>query len=554
MMRNQERKMIFLIGLWSILLLHTVSMAEDRPKEEHPPYLRLARNLPVESINPLDKNSDRQITSQLFAGLVEVESDPEKTWKVVPSLAKKWALFKGEVVLKKYPSFITQGQEELFKGAAVYIFHLRKNVQWSDGRSITANDVVEAMQWHLLRPDLDATDDLFILKNARKYSQSNIDKKLLGVQKIDDHTLCFILEDPTPLFPLMTSLPNFRPLPVEAIKELGEDWMHPEDIVVSGPYSLKRWRKRNLLILKKNPHYFDASKVQIPEIHYTILPSSEVALEMFKQDQLDFIQVSRQKLYSEIKKYPNLTGKLSNEQSRLETWYLGFDLSKPPFNKIEARQAVASVIKKEPLLKKVLGVLGKKADTLTSPSSVGHVDHPPDDWKSVSTSDDSERIRELFKQANSTDHDFSSIKIFSDTEDGSEIAMYIKETLGEVLNNVELAKEDEEDNAHLFVAFKEARLPHAHYFLSEFSEPDNKSGWNNQKHSEFSELLRNALTYHTASQKQKDLYQKAEKILYEEIVIISLFFREVAFLAKPWLIWTPSKTDVQQIHNWSFKG
>ncbi|MCI5163565.1 MAG: hypothetical protein D3917_16410, partial [Candidatus Electrothrix sp. AX5] len=98
----------------------------------------------------------------------------------------------------------------------------------------------------------DNPKDLFILKNAKKLFEAELDdESLLGVRAIDDYTVRFTLEYPTPLFPVMTSLLHFRPLPVERIEEEAENWMHPKHILVSGPYVLKRQRKRNFLILEK---------------------------------------------------------------------------------------------------------------------------------------------------------------------------------------------------------------------------------------------------------------------------------------------------------------
>ncbi|MCI5223866.1 MAG: hypothetical protein D3924_14635, partial [Candidatus Electrothrix sp. AR4] len=317
-MMRYKRLQILLTGvLGSILLLSTTGHANnEKETQDSPPYLRLALTRPVESLAPHDTDCHREIASQLFAGLTEVASD---VLKAVPSLATRW---------------------EVSENGTVYTFFLRQDAQWSNKEPLTAQHIENTVRWYL-DGGSDHPKDLFILQNAKKFFEAELDdESLLGVRAIDNHTVRFTLEYPTPLFPVMTSLLHFRPLPVERIKKEAENWTHPKHIVVSGPYLLDRWRKRNLLILKKNPAYFDAAKVQIPEIHYTMLPSSEVALKMYKKNHLDFMPFYKKKQWQEIKEHPDFRSNSKveyRELDKLETWYLGFNQSLPPFDQATVR-------------------------------------------------------------------------------------------------------------------------------------------------------------------------------------------------------------------------
>ena len=534
MMRSQKSTGILLfVLLCGIFLLSTTSRAEQRQLS-----LRLALTRPVVSLAPYDENCHQEIAQQLFAGLTAIAPD---ALQPVPSLADRW---------------------EVSEDGTVYTFYLRQDARWSNQEPLTAHDIEQTVRWYL-DGGSDHPDDLFILKNAEKFFAAELDdESLLGVQAIDDHTVRFTLEYPTPLFPAMTALLHFRPLPLERIQEEGENWTHPKHILVSGPYLLKRRRKRNFLILEKNPAYFDAGKVQIPEIHYAMLPSSEVALEMYKRNQLDFMPLYQKKQWQEIQDHPDFRSNAEAEyrkQDKLETWYLGFNQSLPPFDQAPVREAIATAIDKQLLLKKILGVIGEKADSFTGPSSIGHVDA---DSLQCQHSFHPYRAGKLLRKAYPEGEKFPEIYIRGFSSDADTVVQLLKDMLQKNLN-ISIQEQQEQGPGassapiHLFVAAKQAVLPHAHYFLSEFSAPDsaldNRVAWNEQKRNDFEMLLRNALSLPTASAEQQALYQQAETMLCQDIAIVPLFYRDVAFLAKPHLHWTPSITGVQQLRLWSLR-
>ena len=527
-----------LCGLLLVSLTSQVSQAAGATEKLS--YLKLALSRPIASLAPYDKDCHQEIASQLFVGLTELASDTD-ILKAVPSLADRW---------------------EVSEDGTVYTFLLRQDAQWSNQEPLTAHDVEKTVRWYLDRGSSDIPDGLFILKNARKYADMELeDESLLGVRAIDEHTVRFTLEYPTPLFPVMTSLLHFRPLPIEHIQEAdGNKWMHPEHILVSGPYMLKRWRKRTFLILEKNPAYFDAAKVQIPEIHYTMLPFSEVALKMYKRKQLDFMPFFKKKQWQEIKEHSDLRSN-TEKRDKLETWYLGFNRSLPPFDQAPVREAVAGAIDKQLLLKKILGVIGETADSFTSPSGIGYVD--PDDLQCkkntfVARSSHLKRAKKLLKQAYPFKEEIPEIYIRGLSADADVVIPLLQEMLKK---NLGISIQEKTDKAwresgtapHLFVTSKTAALPHAHYFLSEFYAADNRTAWTGQKHDEFKALLINALSHPSGSVQQKNIYQQAETMLCEELVLVPLFFRDIGFLAQAHLNWIPSKNSVQQVHLWSLQ-
>ncbi|MCI5223526.1 MAG: hypothetical protein D3924_12860, partial [Candidatus Electrothrix sp. AR4] len=199
------------------------------------------------------------------------------------------------------------------------------------------------------------------------------------------------------------------------------------------------------------------------------------------------------------------------------------------------------------------------ADSFTSPSGIGAFDDlqcrhkftPPSTKKSTLS-----RPMKLLRLAYPDEKKIPEIYISGSSSDADTVIPLLQDMLKRNLG-LSIQKKtwsDSDPSPHLFVASKTAALPHVHYFLSEFYSSENRLKWNNQKHDEFKALLINALSHPSGSAQQNNLYQQAEEILCEEVALVPLFFRDVAFLAKPHLQWVPSVTGVQQIRLWSLRN
>ena len=65
------------------------------------------------------------------------------------------------------------------------------------------------------------------------------------------------MEDPTPFFPMITSLWPFFPLPREVIERVGDDkWMEPENIQSAGPFIFERWDHDQQMVFRRNTNYW----------------------------------------------------------------------------------------------------------------------------------------------------------------------------------------------------------------------------------------------------------------------------------------------------------
>ena len=153
----------------------------------------------------------------------------------------------GQPVPKLAKSFEIKGND--------YIIHLRKGIKWSDGKPITANDVVFTWQNIIF--------DGF--GNTSTRDSIVINGELPTVQKIDDYTVKFTT--PRPFAPFIRNLSTpiapkhvFEPA-VKKGKEYFDTFFStntsPDKFVVSGAFKLKEYVPAQRVVFEKNPNYYE---------------------------------------------------------------------------------------------------------------------------------------------------------------------------------------------------------------------------------------------------------------------------------------------------------
>lgn len=97
-----------------------------------------------------------------------------------------------------------------------FIFHIRKDAVWSDGKPVTAHDFEYSMK-RVLDPELAAEYAymLYYIKNGEKYNadpDSEITADDVGIKALDDKTLKLTLEAPCPYFLQMLAHNSYLPV------------------------------------------------------------------------------------------------------------------------------------------------------------------------------------------------------------------------------------------------------------------------------------------------------------------------------------------------------
>lgn len=156
----------------------------------------------------------------------------------------------GETIPKLAKSFSVNGKE--------YIVNLRHRLKWSDGKPITADDVVFTWQNIIF--------DGF--GNTSTRDSVMIDGKLPTVEKIDDYTVKFVTPEPFAPFLRMLSSPIapkhiFQPA-VSRGREYFDGFLStnttPKEFVTSGAFRLKEYVPAQRVVFERNPNYYEINK------------------------------------------------------------------------------------------------------------------------------------------------------------------------------------------------------------------------------------------------------------------------------------------------------
>jgi len=185
------------------------------------------------------------------------------------------------------------GQAESFTisdDGLVYTFVIRADAVWSDGEPVTAQDFEYAFK-RLLDPAR-ASDYAYLqypILNAEAINAGEMSADELGIRVIDDKTIEFTLEAPTPYF--LDALTHYTayPVPVHVVEEFGDEWIQMANIVSNGPYTPVEWIPNSYIRAVKSETYYDAANVQIDEVYYYSMDDIVAALQRYRSGEFDIL-------------------------------------------------------------------------------------------------------------------------------------------------------------------------------------------------------------------------------------------------------------------------
>jgi oligopeptide transport system substrate-binding protein len=300
-------------------------------RSEPPADLTILNGAEPETLDPaiLTGQPEFRIVIGLFEGLMRL--DP-KTARPIPGLA---------------------GSFEISPDGRTYTFHLRTNLVWSTGGSITADDVVYS--WIRVLDPATASDyagQLFYLKNAEAFNAGKIkNPSLMGIHALDKFTVRVELNHPTPFFLDICALPIAYVVPRQKIEKYGDRWLMARPLPSSGPYELVYWRLNDKVRLKKNPRYWDAAHTQSSIIDLLPVGSPSAALNLYINGQADIVwdkELVPTELVDLLLKRPDF-----HKFDYLATYFIRFNVTRKPFDDPRVRQALALAIDKERIVKKI---------------------------------------------------------------------------------------------------------------------------------------------------------------------------------------------------------
>ncbi len=175
--------------------------------------------------------------------------------------------------------------------ATTYIFKIRKDAKWSDGRPVYAKDFADA--WiRLLAPTSSSiyTYYLFDIENAREYNSGKIQEaEKVGIRTPDDHTLRIKLKRPVANWEQNTAFWPLFPVRKDLIEKYGSNWWRAGVLVSAGPFVWESYEPGKRVILKRNPHHAVEGGSNVDRIEFQILSNHQEAVKRYEDGSFRFL-------------------------------------------------------------------------------------------------------------------------------------------------------------------------------------------------------------------------------------------------------------------------
>ena len=276
---------------------------------------------------------------------------------------------------------------EISKDQKTYTFRIRKNVKWSDGIPLRAQDFVEGWK-RLLTPATAAPYAylIFDVEGAEGFNKKEItDFSKVGITARDEQTFVVTLKRPVAYFQFLTGFWPLFPIRKDVIDREGQQWTKPGKLVSLGPYVLDSYQMQTRIGLKANPKYWRKAG-NATEVTALIIKESSTALNLFRSGGIQMMQdfspsdLKVARPMPEFKTFPYL-----------KTHYLAFRTKNSVAENGNLRLAIAHAINRKPI-PTVLNGSQKVASTMIPPKVAGY------DPK-ISIPYDPEKAREYLKKS-----------------------------------------------------------------------------------------------------------------------------------------------------------
>ena len=512
--------------------LHKTTLVEKGNAEQ---TLHIGNQVEPQDLDPqiITGVQEFRIVSALFEGLTIL--DP-KDLHPLPGAAERWSVS---------------------DDGRTFTFFLRKNGKWSNGDPVVASDFVFSFE-RILSPGLASEYSymLYCIKNAEAFNKGLVkDFLLVGAHAPNDTTLVISLSKSTPYFLSLISHNSWFPVNPKTIlkfgsmDERGTRWTRQGNIVGNGPFMLFKWHLMTVIELKKNPFYWDRANVKLNRICFYPIDNAQTEERSFRTGQL---HITTSLPLNKIEWYKAHNPAVLRLDPYLATYFYLVNINRPPLNDVRVRTALSMAIDRESIVKNILKGGQIPAWCFTPPNTGGYTCPPQLRF-------DTAGARRLLAEAG-----FSSTKpfppfslLYNTFETHHTIAQAIQEMWKKYLG-ISVTLKNQEWKVYLAATHTQdydiARMG----WSGDYNDPNtfldmwvtgggnNRTGWSNPAYDTLISKASECLD----QEKRFALFQKAERILLEQLPIIPLYFNTNDFLVAPSVKgWYP---NILNYHPYSF--
>ena len=436
-----------------------------------------------DSLDPrIGQNAASQHLAELiFNSLVRKNENTE----IVPDLALRWEM----------------------PDPKTYVFHLRQDVFFHDGRPLTSKDVKYTFQSML-------NGTVLTTKAGHPYNL------IESIETPDSDTVVFKLKETYASFLWNLTSDVVGVIPYGSGKDFGRR------LIGSGPFKFVRYVQDQEVVLARNDSYF-ARKAGVSEIRFRIIPEEIVtALELRKGSVDIALNVLAPDMVEVLKKDAKLH---VTESPGANYQYMAFNLTDPVFRDVRVRQAFAYGINREQIIKYLWRDQARPAISLL----------PPNNWAyngGVRTYPyDPQRARELLRDAGQLHLTFT-YRTNNDNDTARQTAAILQQQLHEI--GVSMQIQGNEFATFFADVIKGNFQVYSLRWLGANNDPDffnavfhsksippngyNRGHYSNPQVDELIDFARGAVDV----EQRRNAYHEIQRIVAEDVPYISLFYMD----------------------------
>ncbi len=503
--------------LFSITLVACSPQEATKKKDEQ--VLHMSIGASPQSIDPhvVIGSPGIKVLDALCESLLHIDSE---TYEVGPALASSW---------------------EISENGKEYTFTLRPDARWSNGDPVTAEDFVYTWKRSLMPAvGWQYAPDFYAIKGAAAYNKGEHDDfSKVGVEALDKSTLKITLAKPDAL--LLKQLGQEITCPVNqkaieahgTIDDVSSKWTNAGNYITNGPFYLTKWEINQVIVAKKNPHYWDAQNVKLESIHFYPIDTESGEERAFRSGQIQLTHTGVIPAEKVAKYQANEPEKIKILSAYATYFYL-FNTTKAPFDNPLVRQALSLVIDRQAIVDNIT----KAGQTPASALSPITASYNPDFNSEIYNP---EKARQLLTEAGFPNgKGFPSFTLIYNTADAHrKIALAIQQMWKTELN-IDAQIENQEwkiflntrQNLHFDIARggSLSSLADPQDLLNSYTTGHgmNDTGWSN---SEYDELLEAAKI--ETGEKRYSLLAEAEKVLLRELPLVPIYYYSHVYLVDP---------------------
>jgi peptide/nickel transport system substrate-binding protein len=451
------------------------------PQSNTPPdtlYVALEAEPPELDPNLSSAYVDRQVMASLYDKLVDIDENGE----IVPMLAKSY---------------------DVSDDGKVYTFHLRDGIKFHDGTEFNA----EAAKYNLER------------YQEEDSVRSTEVEPIESVEAVDEYTVRVTLSEPfAPFLAVLTDRAGIMASP-KAIEE--NNGRISKDPVGTGPFKFVERVRGDHITVEKNPDYWREGLPKIDKIEYRGIDDENVQYQNLQSGELDIIDSIPLVEFKELQESGDY-----NVSIEPGLGYQGvfLNVTQPPFDNKQLRQAVYRLVDRDAIVKAVLRDVGGEAGNSPFSEQSWAYSEESDSYPERSV----EEAKALLEEAGEPDG-FSFTLKTDPSPINQQIGQVIQNNLKPAGIDVKLEQEefgtllDDSTNGNfqaLFLGWSGRIDPDLNIYDFTVTNGDfNDSGYSNP---EVDKLLNEARTT-SDRDRRKELYGQVMEILHEDVPYVYLY-------------------------------